>query len=88
MNNQKLTLKQQKVLEVVVEYQHEKGYPPAMRELGDILNLASASTVKNYLDVLKRKGYVTWEKGKPRTLKVLDKGKEFVATNQKKALLN
>ncbi|KIL72502.1 hypothetical protein [Bacillus badius] len=79
MRNQKLTSKQQKVLEAVIEHQNKKGYPPAIRELGDILNLASPSTVKNFLDVLKRKGYVTWEKGKPRTLKVLDKGRELIA---------
>ncbi|WP_245796528.1 hypothetical protein [Domibacillus antri] len=35
------------------------------------LNLASSSTVKGHLDLLKKKGYLTWEEGKPRTLRML-----------------
>ncbi len=37
----------------------------------NMLGLTSPSTVKGLLDALKRKEYVTWEAGFPRTLKVI-----------------
>ncbi|OLN21309.1 hypothetical protein BTO30_15630 [Domibacillus antri] len=49
----------------------EKNYPPAIRDICERLNLASSSTVKGHLDLLKKKGYLTWEEGKPRTLRML-----------------
>lgn len=70
-----LTSKQQRVLITVSNYVNEHGYPPAIRDLGEILNLRSSSTVKGYLDKLKKEGYVTWEEGRPRTLRILDREK-------------
>ncbi|UAT31989.1 transcriptional regulator [Bacillus badius] len=71
-----LTEKQQRVLITVSNYVNENGYPPSRRELGDILNLRSSSTVKGYLDKLKKEGYLTWNEGMPRTLRILDREKE------------
>ncbi|MEC1756037.1 hypothetical protein [Bacillus mojavensis] len=36
-----------------------------------MLGVTSSSTLKGLLDALKRKEYVTWEAGSPRTLKVI-----------------
>ncbi|KIL72567.1 hypothetical protein SD78_4152 [Bacillus badius] len=35
--------------------------------------MRSSSTVKGYLDKLKREGYVTWNEGMPRTLRIEEK---------------
>ncbi|WP_445429625.1 hypothetical protein [Bacillus atrophaeus] len=37
----------------------------------NLLGVTSPSTVKGLLDALKRKEYVTWEVGLPRTLKIM-----------------
>ena len=71
MHNQLLTRAQRRVLNEVVLYIEENRYPPAIRDLCQRLNLASSSTVKEHLDSLKRKGYVMWEEGKPRTLRIM-----------------
>jgi len=77
----KPTAKQKEVVEVIIKYKKEHGYPPAIRELGELVNVRSSSTAKGYLDRLKEGGYVTWQEGRPRTLKVLDKGRELIAAD-------
>jgi SOS-response transcriptional repressor LexA len=67
----KLTVKQQRILDIIVEYIRIKGYPPTYREIGEVANVKSSSTIQQYLDKLKSKGYVTWLQGQPRTLKVI-----------------
>lgn len=69
----KITHKQQKVLNMISRYIEENGYPPTIRDIGKELKLTSTSTVHSYLNVLKSKGYVTWEEGRPRTLKILER---------------
>jgi SOS-response transcriptional repressor LexA len=71
MRSDKLTKKQSKMLEAINAYINRKGYAPSYRELATIVNLLSASTVKGHLERLKEKGYITWESGQPRTLRVL-----------------
>jgi SOS-response transcriptional repressor LexA len=68
----KLTKKQQKLLAVLKAYTIQHGYPPSYRELADLMNLVSASTIKQHLDTLKKKGYVDWEESRPRTLHIIE----------------
>lgn len=67
----KLTVKQQRILDIIINFISKVGYPPSYREIGELANLASASTVQEYLVKLKNKGYITWEPGLPRTLAVI-----------------
>lgn len=62
---------QQKMLHYIDEFASERKYPPSIREIGEAVDLKSSSTVKGHLDRLKASGYVTWEEGKTRTLRVL-----------------
>ncbi|MED2942914.1 hypothetical protein P4282_10605 [Bacillus swezeyi] len=39
----------------------------------EFLDLRSTSSVKGLLDALRRKKYVTWQEGLPRTIKVIKK---------------
>lgn len=68
---QNITQKQKAVLEAILAYTKEHKYPPSVRELCDMLNLSSSSTVHGYLERLKIHGLVSWEPGSPRTLRVL-----------------
>lgn len=69
---QKLTVKQRAVLEAILTYTKENKYPPSVRELADMVNLKSSSTVHGYLHRLKMHGLIAWEPGSPRTLRVVD----------------
>jgi len=68
----KLTKKQNKILVLIQEYINQHGYPPSYRELAAMMNLVSSSTVKCYLDILKKKGYLNWEERRPRTLHIIE----------------
>jgi len=66
-----MTPKQRTTLETIIIFIRHRNYPPSIRDLCSILGIKSASTVHGYLERLKSKGFITWEKDKPRTLKVL-----------------
>lgn len=75
----KLTKKQMKILSLLEVYITQHGYPPSYRELAVLMNLVSSSTVKGYLDCLRKKRYVSWEEGVPRALHFIEQ-KESSAT--------
>jgi repressor LexA len=79
MPNDKLTKKQMKILSLLKEFILQHGYPPSYRELAILMNLMSSSTVKQYLDTLRRKGYLSWEEGRPRTLHIIEKNEKSSA---------
>jgi SOS-response transcriptional repressor LexA len=68
----KLTKKQMRILALLKDFITQHGYPPSYRELADMMNLISTSTMKQYLDRLREKGYVSWEEGRPRTLHIIE----------------
>lgn len=70
MHNE-LTNRQREALEAVINYVEAKNYPPSYRELGALIGLSSSSTVCGLLNKLKDKGFVSWEDGQPRTLRIL-----------------
>jgi repressor LexA len=65
-----LTWRQRKVLQVIRESVHERGYPPSMREIAKAVGLTSTSTVSHHLSTLQRKGYLHRDGGRPRTVEV------------------
>ena len=65
-----LTQKQANIYNAIMKYKIEKGYPPTLNELGEALN-KSIGAVRHGLKILERKGYISMEEYKPRTLKVL-----------------
>jgi len=67
----KLTDRQQQVLEGIYKISQEKGYPPTVREIGDLLGLRSSCTVQRHLEALERKGYLKRDKTKARSLEIL-----------------
>jgi repressor LexA len=69
----RVTTKQKRVLQAILDFTKENKYPPTVRELCRKLGLSSPSTVHGFLERLKINGLVTWEEGCIRTLKVVDK---------------
>ncbi len=53
-----LTPKQKEVLDYIVAFIHERGYPPSFREIATGLHLASPSTVHVHIHALRERGYL------------------------------
>lgn len=70
---QKLTSRQRAVLEYIESSINERGYPPTLREIGNNMEppIKSTNGVNDHLRALERKGYVTREDMKSRTLRLL-----------------
>ena len=69
---QKLSPKQEQILNCIKQSLREKGYPPSVRELCLAVGLSSTSTVHSHLNTLEKKGYIRRDPSKPRTIEVLD----------------
>ena len=65
-----LTPRQQRVLAHIVDCIEKRGYPPAMREIGEAVGLASSSSVAHQLKVLEEKGFLKRDPHRPRALEV------------------
>lgn len=65
-----LTPNQQRILQWVTEYVREIGYGPSIREIGEAMQLRSSSTVHSHLVRLERKGYITRNRSKARSIQV------------------
>jgi repressor LexA len=65
-----LTPRQQRILNVLRESIERRGYPPSIREIGDLVGLASSSSVAHQLRVLEQKGFIRRDPNRPRALEV------------------
>lgn len=72
MSKEKLTAKQQQILEVIKTAILERGYPPSVREMCMAVGLSSTSSVHAHLEALEKKGYIKKDPAKPRTIEVMD----------------
>ncbi|MDQ2087011.1 transcriptional repressor LexA [Herbivorax sp. ANBcel31] len=72
----KLTKKQNDILDFLNKEIETKGYPPSVREICRAVGFKSTSTVHSYLEKLKREGYIVKDPSKPRALKVIKNSKE------------
>ncbi len=72
MAQDKLTAKQQEILEYIKETILKKGYPPAVREICEAVHLKSTSSVHSHLSALEEKGLIRRDPTKPRTIEILD----------------
>ena len=67
-----LTARQQKILDAIRTEIEQKGYPPSMRQIGDMVGLASLSSVTHQLGRLETMGYSRRDPKLPRAIEVLD----------------
>lgn len=67
----KLTERQRAVLDFISDSITQRGYPPTLREIGNHLGIRSTNGVNDHLRALERKGYLTREDMKSRTLRLV-----------------
>ena len=65
-----LTARQQKILDAIRTEIEQKGYPPSMRQIGDMVGLASLSSVTHQLGRLETMGYIRRDPKLPRAIEV------------------
>ncbi len=67
---EKLTSKQEKILDTIKKFIAEKGYAPTIRELCKLCNLNSTATMFVHLKNLTKKGYISQTESKFRTIEL------------------
>ncbi|MBN1654811.1 MAG: transcriptional repressor LexA [Deltaproteobacteria bacterium] len=73
---QKLTQRQEMVLNYIAVSINERGYPPTLREIGNHMGIRSTNGVNDHLRALERKGYLLREDMKSRALRPITTRKE------------
>ncbi len=68
---EKLTGRQNYILEVLKKLIAENGYPPTVREIGEKAHLSSPATIHFHLKKLEEKGYIKKDDNKNRTIEIL-----------------
>lgn len=68
----KITAKQSEILEYIKKEILSKGYPPAVREICEAVNLKSTSSVHSHLETLEKNGYIRRDPTKPRAIEIID----------------
>ena len=65
-----LTERQKRILDTLRDSLEKRGYPPSIREIGEIVGLTSSSSVAHQLRVLEKKGFIKRDPNRPRALEV------------------
>lgn len=68
----KITAKQREILEYIKNEILNKGYPPAVREICEAVQLKSTSSVHAHLESLEKNGYIRRDPTKPRAIEIMD----------------
>lgn len=76
----KITNKQLEILEYIKEEILKRGYPPAVREICEAVNLKSTSSVHSHLETLEKNGYIKRDPTKPRAIEICDDNFQMVRT--------
>lgn len=74
----KITAKQKEILEYIKAEILKKGYPPAVREICEAVNLKSTSSVHAHLETLEKNGYIRRDPTKPRAIEIMDDSFQMV----------
>lgn len=79
----KISKRQQDILDFIKQEVKQKGYPPSVREIGLAVGLASSSTVHGHLERLETKGFIRRDPTKPRAIEILDSEEEMMVPKSK-----
>lgn len=67
-----ISAKQQRVLDYIRTFTRQHGYPPAVRDICQGLDLKSTSTAHGYLERLEKQGYIRRDPSKTRAIELMD----------------
>ena len=76
----KISAKHQEILDYIKEEILKRGYPPAVREICEAVNLRSTSSVHSHLETLEKNGYIRRDPTKPRAIEICDDNFQMVRT--------
>ena len=76
----KISAKQQEILDYIKVEILKRGYPPAVREICEAVNLRSTSSVHSHLETLEKNGYIRRDPTKPRAIEICDDNFQMVRT--------
>ena len=76
----KISSKQQEILDYIKDEILKRGYPPAVREICEAVNLKSTSSVHSHLETLEKNGYIRRDSTKPRAIEICDDNFQMVRT--------
>ena len=68
----RITQKQQELLDYIKNEILNRGFPPAVREICEAVNLKSTSSVHAHLEALEKNGYIRRDATKPRAIEIID----------------
>ena len=68
----KISDKQREILEYIKQEILNRGYPPAVREICEAVDLKSTSSVHSHLETLEKNGYIRRDPTKPRAIEIID----------------
>jgi len=71
MMRKKLTNRQQQVLDFIINYVRDVGYPPTVREIGNEFKISSKGAYDHIMAV-EKKGYIRRDASKPRAIELMD----------------
>lgn len=77
----KLTDRQEDILQIIKKLVAKNGYPPTVREIGEVANLHSPATIHFHIKQLVKKGYLKKEDGTNRTIELLVPN-EYIETKE------
>lgn len=80
MSYGKISTKQKEILEYIKDEILKRGYPPAVREICEAVNLKSTSSVHSHLETLEKNGYIRRDPTKPRAIEIMDDSFQSVRT--------
>ena len=75
-NNNKISSRQEEILEFINKKIKEAGYPPSVREIAKAVGLSSSATVHSHLKKLEELGFLKRNPSKPRAISVISTHKQ------------
>ena len=66
-----LTRKQEESYQCILRYTNEHGYPPTIREFGELIGVRSTSSAFSRIKQLEQNGYIRRIPASPRAIEIL-----------------
>jgi repressor LexA len=80
----KLTDRQEKILNFIRQFTNETGYPPTLREIGRHFQISSTFGVKRHLEALVKKGFINIESNASRGISFIKKNDDELISGFRK----
>ena len=68
----RISKKQQEILDYIKNEILNRGFPPAVREISEAVELKSTSSVHSHLEALEKNGYIRRDATQPRAIEIID----------------